>query len=149
MELRHNFIRESHLVEQGITRTRSTCKRLTQGQQSEWVGAKKIHEAGNCQNLSNSFQMPTWDSKKYKGWGGVQVYTRSQTIGNDTSRWTESQIDSLRMHHQESEEEHASRNRQAFTHTSNDWWKANSWTKSWWERSKGPERKSEGILSRW
>ena len=33
-------------------------------------------------------------------------------------------------HHRESEKEHASGNREALTHTSDDWWKANWWTKS-------------------
>ena len=41
VELRPNFIRESQLLERGITRTRSACKRLTQGQQSEWVGREE------------------------------------------------------------------------------------------------------------
>ena len=34
-------IRESQLVERGITSTRSTCKSVTQGQQSEWEGREE------------------------------------------------------------------------------------------------------------
>ena len=57
VELWPNYIRESQLVERGITRTRSTCKRITQGQQSEWEGAaKKIHEAGNCESHKTKFK---------------------------------------------------------------------------------------------
>ena len=41
VELWPNYIRESQLVERGTTRTRSTCKRITQGQQSEWEGREE------------------------------------------------------------------------------------------------------------
>ena len=41
VELWPSYIRESQLVERGITRTRSTCKRITQGQQSEWEGREE------------------------------------------------------------------------------------------------------------
>ena len=47
-----------------------------------------------------------------------------------------SELNSTQRHHEESEEEHASENREALTHTSDNWWKANWWNKSWWERSK-------------
>ena len=47
-----------------------------------------------------------------------------------------SNSNSTQRHHQEWEEEHASGNRDAFTHSYDDWWKAKWWTKSWWERSR-------------
>ena len=45
-------------------------------------------------------------------------------------------FNSTQRHHPESEEEHASGNREALTHTSDKWWKANRWNKSWWEKSR-------------
>ena len=45
VELRPNYIRESQLAKRGITRTRSTCRRLTQGQQSEWEGREESSTA--------------------------------------------------------------------------------------------------------
>ena len=45
-----------------------------------------------------------------------------------------SAFDSTQWHHQTSKEEHASGNREAFTH--DDRWKANWWTTSWWETSR-------------
>ena len=140
VRLRPNSVRESQLVERGIT-TRTT----------NWVRRpwrKFMKQAiASCirQILSNSLQRLTWDSKKYN-----RECTRSHTIGNDTSRWTRTQIqNSTQSHHQESREEQASGNREALTHTCDNWWKANWWIKSWWEGSKGPRRKSEGVLPRW
>ena len=45
-----------------------------------------------------------------------------------------SALDSTQWHHQKTKEEHASGNREAFTH--DDWWKANWLTTSWWETSR-------------
>ena len=45
-----------------------------------------------------------------------------------------SALDSTQWHHQTSKEEHASGNREAFTH--DDRWKANWWTTFWWETSR-------------
>ena len=47
-----------------------------------------------------------------------------------------SALDSTQWHHQTSKEEHASGNREAFTH--DDRWKTNWWTTSWWETSRWP-----------
>ena len=45
-------------------------------------------------------------------------------------------LNSTQWLHRESEEEHASGNREVLIHTSDDYWKTNWWTKSWWERSR-------------
>ena len=37
-------------------------------------------------------------------------------------------------------------NREALTHTSDNWWEANWWTKSWWERSRWRMMKSESFF---
>ena len=47
-----------------------------------------------------------------------------------------SDLNYTQSHHQESEEEHASGNREALTRTSDNWWKAHWWNMSWWEKSR-------------
>ena len=57
----------------------------------------------------------------------------SHTVGNGTSRRTDTQTQiPHKRHHQESEKEQASGNQEELTLTSDKWWNANWWSKSWW-----------------
>ena len=120
VELRPNYIRESQLAKRGITRTRSTCRRLTQGQQSEWEGREESSTA-SCmrQNSSNSLQMPTWDSKDTEEevytlmeYDGRAVQTLSHNWKYHFAMNQNSELNTTQRHHRESDDKYASGNRE-------------------------------------
>ena len=95
--------------------------------------------AGHCQHEQRSKSVSTdyiksetnvamiWTLRSSNGQYG------SHTVGNGTSRRTDTQTQiSHKRHHQESEKEKASGNQEELTLTSDKWWNANWWNKSWW-----------------
>ena len=109
------------------------------------------------QNSSNSTQTSAWHSKEYSGERGVHSHEIWREVVQTLSHnwkyyFVMNRISDSKLHTKASSrirKEHASGNGEELTHTSDDWWKANLWTKSWWERSKRTWRKSEGFLSKW
>ena len=51
--------------------------------------------------------------------------------------------------HRESDDEDASGNQEELTRSSDDWWSANKWTKSWWETPKKHKRSPKVFSQRW
>ena len=122
--------------------------------------AKKIHEAGNCELHKTKFKQliadfcMTFQKIQWRGVHSHGIWREVvQTLSHNWKYYfVMNGISDSKLHTKASSrirKERALGNREELTHTSDEWWKANQWTKSWWERSKRTWRKSEGFLSKW
>ena len=125
VRLRPSSIRELQLVGRGIARTRSTCKNSQRA--TFWEkAAKKTHNAGHCELHKTKFKQLIADA--YMRFQEIQSSSLCTLSNNWKWQFAMNQNSDSKFHTQvpsRIRKEHASWNREALTHSPDDWWKAN------------------------